>query len=172
MKTKLSLTKQNKKTRTEIQFVRVFSFYIDLAIGSKKAEAYFFKVTVSTQAPLNPQTGMTVDLVQLDRVAHQLFKNQKAHQTSKLSIFFQLKFKTLEKLLKKHKIHLVSVQFNECRGSSVLVTARGQEIIRQDLASDHKGCLYSVTSWFDQGEKLVQLRIKNLKTNLVELIIF
>ena len=141
-------TKENnlKKTRTKIQFVRVFSFYVELAISPKKSEPYYFKVTAATEAPLNRKTGMTVDLIQLNLVAGKVFKNQRAKCAS-AEDFFKLKFVTFRISLAKKKISLRSLQFDECRGLSVLIDDHGLQTTRHDFATDDAGKIYADKSF-------------------------
>ncbi len=170
MKPSLKLHKL-KKTPTGIQFVRVFSYYVDLQLTGKKSQPFFFDVIVKSQAAFKQQTGMTVDLLKLDTIAKKVFKNQKL-KCSAFQEFLNVKYQTLKEALKIFGIRLRSVQFTECRGLSVLIKNRTWHTFRHDYAVDDKGVLYFVSSQFDEKNRLAQIKIKNLKLNIEEQIIF
>lgn len=159
------------KTRSEIQFGRVFSFYVDMSLAGRRYEPYYFKVTVITEGPIDPETGMSVDLIKLNSAATRVFRNQKI-KSADLRQALSLKYRVLEESLTKHGIVLQTVQFDESRGLSVLVGTQALRTFRHDFAIDEKGVLYQVTSQFDDKNKLIRMKTKNLKLDIEELIIF
>lgn len=172
MKKNIKLKKsQQKPTRTEIQFVRVFTYYVDLKLTQKKTEAFYFKVTAVTESKMNVQTGMTVNLQKLDTIAAIVFRKQKI-KSGNLYEFLRTTYTNLQKNLARQNILLHSVQFDECRGLSVLMNDIETFTIRTDFAIDDLGTLHSVTSHFNQSNQLTQIKMKNLKANIEEQIIF
>ena len=171
-----SKTKAKPTTDSEIIFVRRYSFYCSVQNQKNKktqqtSESFYFQVTVSALAPLDPKTGMTVNLVLLDQVAKKIFK---ANRPSKLTLtkFLQNQFKNLDRALKLKKIRLSSLQFDECRGFCVKFEGRKRFSIHSDYATDEKGNLFKVSSQFNEKDELVELDIKNLKLDIHEKIIF
>lgn len=168
---KTSIKKENKKSvRSEIYFARAFTFYVQLKT-QRHWETYFFNVLVTTAGTMNLDTGMTVDLMTLNRRAGFIFKNEKAKCKS-LAEFLQKKFQTLNKILMAEKIQLISAQFNECRGLSVLFENKNFFLIRNDFAFSKEGELFFISSYFNKSNLLTKIILKDLKLNIEEQIIF
>lgn len=157
-----------KSVRTGLNFARTYPFYIKLP---KADQAYFFSITISASKKLNLKTGMSVDLVSLDRLAEGIFKSQKSQKTSAVEMMADI-VNQVQVGLKKIQTKLVSVKFSECRGSAYLFTGRQMYFIRQDYASDDVGDLFQVTSYFNKKNVMTRMDLKNLKLNTQEQIIF
>ena len=154
----------------KIHFVREYPFYAHLYIN-KHSEGYFFNVVVTTSSPLNVQTGMTVNLRELNEIARVTFKSERLKCNS-LAEFLEEKVKTLKEALSNHKIQFLSVQFNECRGLSVLFKSKKIFLIRKDFATNANGELFSVISYFNNSKNLTKMILKDLRHNIEEQIIF
>lgn len=151
-----------------IQFVRTYPFYLKL---NKPVRAYSFSVTVTAQKKLNPATGMSVDLVKLDRAAKLILKTKNSKSAEVLQALREI-YGQFEAQLKKDKTKLISIQFNECRGSGYLLKGKKTLFIRSDFAADDQQDLHQVTSYFDAKNKLVRMDLKHLRLQIVEQLLF
>lgn len=116
-KKKSQANKNRSSKNSEIIFVRRYPFYCSVQNQSKSkstsktnvtTESYYFQVTVSALAPFHESTGMTVDLVQLDRVAKKIFKPDGSAQFT-LKSLLKNKRALLEKALKLKKTRLIAL---------------------------------------------------------------
>lgn len=114
---------------------------------------------------------MTVDLRSLDQIAVSLFKN---HRTTKLDIQKTILAlaANLKTKLKAEKTKLISIRFDECRGSGFLLKGSQLYFIRLDYATDKRGDLFKVISYFNKKNQLVRTDLENFKMNLREQLIF
>ncbi|MBC7465298.1 MAG: hypothetical protein H7256_04845 [Bdellovibrio sp.] len=158
--------------RSEVQFARTYPYYIKL--GGRPAsfqQAFSFLVTVSAQKKINAMTGMSVDLVGLDKIASKILKTKK-QSGDKIAMVLRNLVNQFKKDLALQKTKLVRVEFVECRGGSYLFTDKKMLFVRQDHATDEAGDLFEVRSYFNQKNALIRLDLKNLKLGLSEQIIF
>lgn len=172
----------NKKTgaikSSEIIFNRRYPFYCSVQNQAKSrthkksaTESYYFQVTVSAWAPLNKATGMSVNLMQLDHIAKNIFKTVHSPELT-LNHLLKSRLKLLEKSLKSKKIKLAALQFDECRGLCLKFQGHQSFSIHHDFAADENGDLFKVSSQFNEKDELVEMEIKNLKLEIHERIIF
>ena len=155
--------------KKSVNFVRVYSFYVR---KNKPTQAYFFSVTVSANKKLNPMTGMSVDLVQLDKVAKKILDGFKVSAKTGVVEDLQRIELLFKKLLAKIDTKLVRVQFDETRGSSYLFQDGKTYFIRRDLATDDNGDLSEVASYFDSRNKLVRMDLRGFKDGIKETLVF
>ena len=160
------MKKKKEKTRSRIHFVRVYSFYV-----SQKKESWTFQVTVKCFSPLNKLTGMSVDLTNLDRVADLIFTND-IGSSKTLSSILQKRVNLLRSRLRKIKVHLMTVHFDECRNFGIHFIENNILFVRLDLAKSESGDLHEVVSYLDSKQTVVKLQLKNFRTKITEQIIF
>ena len=165
MKKKLKI-KNLKYTRTEINFVRVYPYYL-----SQNNESWSFQVTLKCRSPLNKKTGMSVSLVGLDRVAESIFRNEICNLPSLIS-FLKEKVNQLKMQLQKQNMHLVAVHFDECRKYGIHFSQQDVFFVRTDYAKNEAGDLYEVITYLNSKQSVVQLQLKNFKNKITEQIIF
>lgn len=161
---------KKEKTRPKINLARVYSFYV-----SQKSESWNFKVTVKCHSPLCKETGMSVDLVNLDRLAKSIFKNEVSTSNSLISVLekkvSQIKVQ-LQKQPQSKKTNLVTVHFDEVRQFGIHFLENQVLFVRQDMAKSQAGDLFEVISYLDSDQSVVKLKLKNFKTKVIEQIIF
>ena len=153
-------------TRTEINFARVYSYYL-----SQKHESWSFQVILKCKSPLNKKTGMSVNLTDLDNTAESLFKNEICDLPNLIS-FLKRKVNQIQIQLQKKNIKLIAVQFNECRKLGIHFIQNDILYLRTDFAKSEAGDLYEVVTYFNSNQKVIQLQLKNFKTKVTEQIIF
>lgn len=115
---------------------------------------------------------MSVDLVALDRIACRLFFPETISHKNNLVQFLQKKTIDLKQHLGKEKTKLVSIQYNEIRNGAVRFEGRAILFIRKEFARNQKNDLFQITSVFAGEKKLQEIEIHNLKTDLIERLIF
>ncbi len=120
---------------------------------------------------MNPKTGMSVDLNQLDVLASRMFKNEKLTDPNLIS-FLKKKVNLFNKELRKNKTKLTSMQFNECRNIGIHFNKNKVFFVRTDYAEDSKGNLFKVVSYMDEMQNLAQIDLKNFRSQTSEQIIF
>ncbi len=160
------MKKKKEKTRSRIHFVRVYSFYV-----SQKNESWNFQVTVKCFSPLNKLTGMSVDLTNLDKVANLIFTNDIGSSKTLISIL-QKRVNLLRSRLRKIKVHLMNVHFDEYRNFGIHFIENNILFVRSDLARSESGDLHEVVSYLDSKQTVVKLQLKNFRTKITEQIIF
>ncbi len=146
--------------------MRVYSYYL-----SQKTESWSFQVTVKCRSPLNKKTGMSVNLIDLDRIAESLFKNENCNLPN-LNSFLKTKLDQLQKKLHKNKIQLIAVHFDECRKFGIHFIQDDIFYVHTDFAKSESGELYEVITYLNSNKNVAQLQLKNLKTKITEQIIF
>ena len=114
---------------------------------------------------------MTVDLVTLDKIAHQVFKNAKRTEKSLTEELQKIVFK-LEKLLKQNKIKLISVEFKESRDMALIFKNKKVFSRRTDYAEDSSGDLFKIESTFDHKNQLTALKVFDCKNRIQEEFLF
>ena len=159
--------------RSEVQFARTYPYYLKLnGRPASSQQAFSFSVTVSAQKKMNPMTGMSVDLVLIDKIANKIFKTKRPYRNDDVLMVLTGLVSELKKALALQKTKLVHVDFSECRGSSYLFTEKRMLFVRRDYATDQAGDLFYIESYFNQKNILVRLDMKNLKLGICEQIIF
>ena len=151
---------------TAIHFARVCTFYFKHRFGS-----WFFQVEVKCRKSLNPQTGMSVNLVLLDEIMTRIFHHTICKTKAPIH-FLQQTVQLLNRELLHAKIELVSVQFDEKRDFGFHFKDGDIRSIRHNLAEDEKKDLYQIVSYFNQLQQLTEIHLQNLKTKVTEHIIF
>ena len=161
-----------KNVRSEVQFARTYPYYLKLGGKPVSSEqAFSFSVTVSAQKKINPMTGMSVDLVQLDQIAKKVLKT-KTFKTGEVTAILKKLVSEIQKSLEVKNTKLIRAEFEESRGSAYVFVGRDTFFMRQDFAQDDDGDLFKIKSFFNMKNNLVRLNLINLKTTVEEIIIF
>lgn len=157
-----------KNEPSKINFGRSYPFYIK-KLGTNRAFA--FQVTVVAQKKINQKTGMSVDLQSLDQISSALLNK---NRTTKLEIQQTLMALTdqFKNRLKVFGTKLISIRFDECRGSGFLFKGEQVYFIRADYATDKVGELFKVISYFNKKNQLVRTDLENFKLKTDEQLIF
>jgi hypothetical protein len=163
-----SIKPVSEGVRSKLHFGRTYSFYLKL---KKTKQTYFFNVSILAFKPMNKRTGMSVDLVRLNAIAKKAFKSKISLEDFVLNDLSKVVLQ-IKQELELAGSQLVSVHFDEVRGSGIHFEGKGVLFIRKDFATNPAGDLFQVASYFDQKNTLVRMNLKNLKQNISEQLFF
>lgn len=139
-------------------------------------QSYFFKAEFIAQAPLNSKTGMTVDLVKMNKAITKILKqktkvklNVKVNIKISVAEVLQQIFKQAQDKLKTMGADLKKVSFHEERGFGIQFSKKNKPLIyRTDYCLDESRSLQWIISYFDSKGQLKKVLLNNLRENYSE----
>lgn len=155
----------------QLRFGRIYPVAMSLA-----EQSYFFKAEFIAQAPLNSKTGMTVDLVKMNKAITKILKqktkvkiNVKVDVKTSVAEVLQQIFKQAQDKLKTMGADLKEVSFHEERGFGIQFSKKNKPLIyRTDYGLDESRNLQRIISYFDSKGQLKKVLLNNLRENYSE----
>lgn len=154
-----------KDNGRRLNFGRKYSLSV-----SDKQQSYFFNVEVLVRGRLNLDTGMTTDLIRLDKIILSKLKLSSKSNHSVVDHLMRVNSQ-INISVKKLNLKLIQLAFHEERGFGICFNSKKQiNTFRTDYGNDQENNLFKIVSYFDLQGKLVKTNLYNLKEKTTEII--